>query len=151
MLGQHLYSKGRPHRVSEGGDSLWEAACFGHWGSMWERETEVQRHSDTQTPASGGCCHRKGRWRLRGGLDAACQHCLVWSVWGKLAALTFNSVRREPVQGCSQWATGGPGEARQIGSAIMEQETTYPHPSTDRCREVIPAWGPCSRSHSRRC
>ena len=84
MLSQHLYSKGRPHSVSEGGDSL-----FGRWPVLATgpqcggerprpRGTQTRRHMHRGLAASGTAGGGQGvGWKL---LAA----CLVWSVWQKL-------------------------------------------------------------------
>ena len=124
MLSQHLYSKGRPHSVSKGGDSL-----FGRWPvlatgpqcggeRLRSRGTQTRRHTYQGLAASGTLGRGQGvGWKLLASLS-----CLV-SV-GEPAALTLNSLGRVPVQGCPWWATGGPRGTRQTGSAILKQETT---------------------------
>ena len=124
MLNQHLYSKGRPHSVSKGGDSL-----FGRWpvlatGPQYGGERLRPRGTQTHRPMYQGLAASRtaGRGQGVGWKLLASLSCLV-SV-GEPAALTLNSLGRVPVQGCPWWATGGPRGTRQAGSAILKQETT---------------------------
>lgn len=78
--------------------------------------------------------------------------CLVWSMWGNFAALTFNSSQRTSSRASSWLSSVGRGHAgpwgtRHTGSPIPRSHL-YVIMTSSGCHDGIPAWGPCPRSQS---